>query len=400
MMDKHIYTITSLTHEIKTILETSFPRLWVEGEISNFKAHSSGHIYFTLKDENAQIRCAMWRFKAGELLFRLEDGLKVVAEADLQVYEKSGNYQLIIQQMQPAGIGALQLAFEQLKKRLHAEGLFDEAHKKALPEFPEKIGIITSPTGAAIRDIISVIGRRFPAAQIILYPVRVQGEGAADEISQAIQDFNEYREVEVLIVGRGGGSLEDLWAFNEEKVARAIYASKIPIISAVGHEVDFSISDFVADRRAATPSAAAEMVVPDRKELSGILTYYQEKMIQNIYQQITNYRNELQNLKRSYAFRRPEDLIFQKMQRLDEISRQLISEIHHILTLQQQNLTSRQQQLHSLNPLEILRRGYSICYKDGQVIKDVKQLEMLDVVQVKLSKGQFLSQVQMLGEGS
>jgi exodeoxyribonuclease VII large subunit len=400
MMDKHIYTITSLTHEIKTLLETSFPRLWVEGEISNYKAHSSGHIYFTLKDENAQIRCAMWRFKVGELLFRLEDGLKVVAEADLQVYEKSGNYQLIIQQMQPAGIGALQLAFEQLKKQLHAEGLFDEAHKKSLPEYPEKIGVITSPTGAAVRDIISVIGRRFPAAQIILYPVRVQGEGTAEEISKAIQDFNEYREVEVLIVGRGGGSLEDLWAFNEEKVARAIYASEIPIISAVGHEVDFSISDFVADRRAATPSAAAEMVVPDRKELSGILGYYQEKMVQNILQQITNYRTKLQNLKRSYAFRRPEDLIFQKMQRLDEISRQLISEMHHMLILQQQNLTSRQQQLHSLNPLEILRRGYSICYRDGEVIKDVKQLKMLDVVQVKLSKGQFLSQVQMLGEGS
>ncbi|OGB60413.1 MAG: exodeoxyribonuclease VII large subunit [Caldithrix sp. RBG_13_44_9] len=399
-MNKHIYSVSSLTHEIKTLLETSFPRLWVEGEISNYKAHSSGHIYFTLKDENAQIRCAMWCFKAGELLFRLEDGLKVVAEADLQVYEKTGSYQLIIQQMQPAGIGALQLAFEQLKKKLHAEGLFDEAHKKALPEFPERIGVITSPTGAAVRDIISVIGRRFPAAQIILYPVRVQGEGAAEEISKAIQDFNEYREIDVLIVGRGGGSLEDLWAFNEEKVARAIYASQIPIISAVGHEVDFSISDFVADRRAATPSAAAEMVVADRKELSGILAYFQEKMIQNILQQIKNYRNELQNLKKSYAFRRPEDLIFQKMQRLDEISRLLVSEINHRLTLQQQNLTSRQQQLRSLNPLEILRRGYSICYRDGQVIKDIRQLQMLDVVQIKLSKGQFLSQVQMLGEGS
>lgn len=399
-MNKHIYSVSSLTHEIKTLLETSFPRLWVEGEISNYKAHSSGHIYFTLKDENAQIRCAMWRFKAGELLFRLEDGLKVVAEADLQVYEKSGSYQLIIQQIQPAGIGALQLAFEQLKKRLHAEGLFEEAHKKALPEFPERIGVITSPTGAAVRDIISVIGRRFPAAQIILYPVRVQGEGAAEEISKAIQDFNEYRNIDVLIVGRGGGSLEDLWAFNEEKVARAIYASQIPIISAVGHEVDFSISDFVADKRAATPSAAAEMVVADRKELSGILVYFQEKMIQTILQQIKNYRNELQNLKKSYAFRRPEDLIFQKMQRLDEISRMLVSEINHRLTLQQQNLTSRQQQLRSLNPLEILRRGYSICYKDGQVIKDIRQLQMLDVVQIKLSKGQFLSQVQMLGEGS
>lgn len=398
-MDRHIYTVSSLTHEIKTLLETSFPRLWVEGEISNYKAHSSGHIYFTLKDENAQIRCAMWRFKAGELLFRLEDGLKVIVEADIQVYEKNGTYQLIVQQLQPAGIGALQLAFEQLKQRLRAEGLFDEAHKKPLPEFPERIGVITSPTGAAIRDIISVIHRRFPAMQIILYPVRVQGEGAAEEIVQAIKDFNECKAVDVLIVGRGGGSLEDLWAFNEEKVARAIYDSQIPIVSAVGHEIDFSISDFVADRRAATPTAAAEMVVPDRKELAGILTHYYEKITQTIQQQITNYRNELLSLKRSYAFRRPEDLIFQKIQRLDEIFRHMTMATNHLLTLHQQNLYYLQQQLRHLNPLEILQRGYSICYKDGQVIKNVKQLNILDVVQVKLAKGQFLSQVQMLGEG-
>ncbi len=398
-MDRHIYTVSSLTHEIKTLLETSFPRLWVEGEISNYKAHSSGHIYFTLKDENAQIRCAMWRFKAGELLFRLEDGLKVIVEADLQVYEKNGTYQLIVQQLQPAGIGALQLAFEQLKQRLRAEGLFDEAHKKPLPEFPERIGVITSPTGAAIRDIISVIHRRFPAIQIILYPVRVQGEGAAEEIVQAIKDFNEFKAVDVLIVGRGGGSLEDLWAFNEEKVARAIYDSHIPIVSAVGHEVDFSISDFVADRRAATPTAAAEMVVPDRKELAGIFTHYYEKITQTIQQRITNYRNELFNLKRSYAFRRPEDLIFQKTQHLDEIFRHMTMATNHLLTLHQQNLFYLQQQLRHLNPLEILQRGYSICYKDGRVIKNVRQLNILDVVQVKLAKGQFLSQVQMLGEG-
>lgn len=398
-MDRHIYTVSSLTHEIKTLLETSFPRLWVEGEISNYKAHSSGHIYFTLKDENAQIRCAMWRFKAGELLFRLEDGLKVIVEADIQVYEKNGTYQLIVQQLQPAGIGALQLAFEQLKQRLRAEGLFDETHKKPLPEFPERIGVITSPTGAAIRDIISVIHRRFPAIQIILYPVRVQGEGAAEEIVQAIKDFNEFKAVDVLIVGRGGGSLEDLWAFNEEKVARAIYDSHIPIVSAVGHEIDFSISDFVADRRAATPTAAAEMVVPDQKELMGMLAHYYEKITQTIQQLITNYRNELFSLKRSYAFRRPEDLIFQKTQRLDEIFRHITMVTNHLLALHQQNLFYLQQQLRHLNPLEILQRGYSICYKDGYVIKNVKQLNILDVVQVKLAKGQFLSQVQMLGEG-
>jgi len=264
-MEEKIYTVSELTREIKQVLETGFPCLWVEGEISNFKRHSSGHLYFTLKDENSQIRCAMWRYRANDLIFRPEDGMKVLVQGNLQVYEPGGYYQIIVQQVQPAGVGELQLAFEQLKKKLYAEGLFDEAHKKPIPIFPERIGVITSPTGAAIRDIISVITRRFPIAQIILAPVRVQGPGAKEEIVQAIQDFNEFGEVDVLIVGRGGGSLEDLWAFNEEVVARAIFTSKIPIISAVGHEIDFSISDFVADRRAPTPSAAAEMAVPDRK---------------------------------------------------------------------------------------------------------------------------------------
>jgi exodeoxyribonuclease VII large subunit len=397
-MEKNIYTVTTLTRQIKEVLETSFPRLWVEGEISNFKQHSSGHLYFTLKDEGAQIRCAMWRFKAGELLFRLEDGLKVIVEADVQVYERSGNYQLIVQQLQPAGIGDLQLAFEQLKKKLFEEGLFEESHKKPIPLYPERIGVITSPTGAAIRDIISVVSRRFPAVQLILYPVRVQGEGATREIAQAIRDFNEYGQVDVLIVGRGGGSLEDLWAFNEEAVARAINDSELPVISAVGHEVDFSISDFVADRRAPTPSAAAEMVVRDRQELLGVMAYYHERFTNSLQQRIGQYRETIKSITRSYAFRRPEDIIYQKIQRLDEISRNIVIAMLHQLVMKNQRLGNIRQQLRALSPLEVLRRGYSICYKDGQVIKNVKQLKTLDIVQVKLSKGQFLSQVQMLGE--
>jgi len=315
-MEKRIYTVSTLTREIKEVLETSFPRLWVEGEVSNYKRHSSGHLYFTLKDENAQIRCAMWRFKADELRFRLEDGLKVLLEADIQVYEKSGTYQLVVQQLQPAGIGELQLAFEQLKKRLQEEGLFDPQHKKNIPPYPERIGVVTSPTGAAIRDIVSVVSRRFPAAEMLLYPVKVQGEGAADDIARAIADFNDFGEVEVLIVGRGGGSLEDLWAFNEEVVARAIFQSKIPIISAVGHEVDFSIADFVADRRAPTPSAAAEMVVPDRQELQGVLAYFLEKYRNQILQMVSAFQEKTDAFRKSYAFRRPEDLIYQKIQQV------------------------------------------------------------------------------------
>jgi exodeoxyribonuclease VII large subunit len=397
-MEKRIYTVSSLTKEIKEFLETSFPRLWVEGEISNYKQHSSGHLYFTLKDENAQIRCVMWRFKANDLLFRLEDGMKVLLEGDIQVYERSGNYQLIIQQIQPAGIGELQLAFEQLKKRLHEEGLFDEDHKKTIPVFPESIGVITSATGAAIRDIVSVISRRFPSAQVILLPVKVQGEGAAREIVDAIQGFNQHRKVDVLIVGRGGGSLEDLWAFNEEIVARAIYDSEIPIISAVGHEVDYTTADFVADRRAPTPSAAGEIAVPDYREISGVLAYYDEKFSNAIQQMIENYRDFIEAKRTSYAFRRPEDLLYQKIQRLDEITRQIQRAARHLLELNHQQLENKRQQLRALSPIDVLRRGYSICYKDGKIIKEVGQVKVLDLVQVRLSRGQFLSQIQMLGD--
>ncbi len=397
-MDERIYTVTELTREIKQLLETSFPRLWVEGEISNFKRHSSGHLYFTLKDENSQISCAMWRFRADNLLFKMEDGMKVLVQGDVQVYERGGSYQLIVSQIQPAGIGALQLAFEQLKKKLHAEGLFDEAHKKPIPLYPECIGVVTSPTGAAIRDIVSVLSRRFPGIKIILSPVRVQGETAASEIARAIEDFNEFDQVDVLIVGRGGGSLEDLWAFNEEIVARAIYNSKIPVISAVGHEIDYSISDFVADRRAPTPSAAAEMAVRDRQELLGVVAYYRERFSTQLLQKLGNYRERIENLQRSYAFRRPEDIIFQKIQRVDELTKNIQIALQHNLEIKKQRLLNSENQLKALSPTAVLKRGYSICFKDGEVIKDVRQLSVLDMVQVRLGRGQFISQVQMLGE--
>ncbi len=376
----------------------SFPRLWVEGEISNFKRHTSGHLYFTLKDEHAQINCAMWRFRANGLLFEPRDGMQVVVEGELQVYEKGGYYQLVVHQIQPAGVGALQMAFEQLKQKLHQEGLFDEKYKKPIPDFPERIGVVTSPTGAAIRDIISVVTRRFPGVQILLYPVRVQGDGAAGEIARAIRDFNEFGNVDVLIVGRGGGSLEDLWPFNEEVVARAIFESHIPIISAVGHEIDFSIADFVADRRAPTPSAAAEMVVKDRAELIGVVRYYREKLTVSLIKEIQAYREKVQSLLRSYAFRKPEDIVYQKMQRVDELQKNILLATDHLLALKRNRLESLQYQLQALNPTAILKRGYSICFKDGEVVKDVSRVNVLDIVQVRLARGQFLSQVQMLGE--
>src|SRR5450830_1303089 len=259
--EKNILSVTEITHRIKGVLEMGFSEVWVQGEISNCKNHSSGHLYFTLKDGSASLSAVMWRSRVAQLLFRPNDGMKVIVWGNITVYEPRGNYQIDCLQIQPVGIGELQLAFDRLKQKLSAEGLFDEAHKKPLPEYPEKIGIVTSPTGAAIQDMLNILARRFPALEVIVAPVKVQGIGAAEEIAEAIQDLNSLSDIDVIIVGRGGGSLEDLWAFNEEVVARAIYSSRIPIVSAVGHEIDFSISDFVADLRAPTPSAAAELVV-------------------------------------------------------------------------------------------------------------------------------------------
>jgi len=395
-MDQKIYTVSALTREVKELLEMSFPRLWVEGEISNLKFHSSGHIYFTLKDESAQIACAMWRSRANQLIFRPGDGMQVLVEGELQVYERGGTYQLIVQQIQPAGVGALQMAFEQLKKKLHAEGLFDEQYKKPLPLYPEKIGIITSPTGAAIRDIVSVGSRRFPCIEIILSPVRVQGEGAAEEIVHAIKNMNEYGEVEVIILGRGGGSMEDLWAFNEESVARAIFDSEIPIVSAVGHEIDFSISDFVADRRAPTPSAAAELVVKDRAELLGVTNYYQERLNNGMKKLIREYQEKITSYSSSYAFRKPEDFIFQKIQRVDDLQKFISMSLSHLIKLKTQNLRRVKEQINALNPQAILGRGYSICSKEGEIVKSVDQLELQDIVDIKLAQGQFSSQVKSL----
>ncbi|MCB0262040.1 MAG: exodeoxyribonuclease VII large subunit [Calditrichaeota bacterium] len=387
------YSVSQLTRDIKSVLEQSFPRLWVEGEISNYKRHSSGHIYFTLKDESAQISCAMWKFRAAQLAFLPQDGIKVLVEGDVQVYERSGNYQLIIQQIQPAGVGALQMAFEQLKRRLLAEGLFDDAHKKTLPPFPGSVGVITSPTGAAIRDIVSVIQRRSPATKIVLLPVRVQGAGAAEEIAAAIGTFNKYQNVDVLIVGRGGGSLEDLWAFNEEIVARAIFDSTVPVISAVGHEVDFSIADFVADHRAPTPSAAAEIAVRDWREIQGQLNYFHEKMGSLLHKRLDNLRDQLTNWQNSYAFRRPLDLVFQQRQRLDELQRSLTNNVNHAIQMRQVNLKHIQTQLNSLNPDAILKRGYSIATRNGKILTDASQLANGDSVHIRLASGGFDSTV-------
>ncbi|RKY92009.1 exodeoxyribonuclease VII large subunit [candidate division KSB1 bacterium] len=388
---QRIYSITELTRQIKFLLESHFPNVWVKGEISNFKLHSSGHMYFSLKDENAQLPCVMWRGRNNLLFFMPKDGMKVVAQGNVTVYEKRGYYQFEVLELQPAGIGELQLAFEQLKQRLKAEGLFEAEHKKPIPAYPERIGIVTSATGAAIRDLVTVVGRRFPSVQLILNPVRVQGDGAAEDIARAIDEFNEYGQVDVLIVGRGGGSLEDLWPFNEEVVARAIFRSKIPIISAVGHEVDFSISDFVADLRAPTPSAAAELVVRNRDELLSTLQAMVQKMYRLLKEKIRYYRDKVNYLESSYALRRPADVIKEYNQRLDELTRTMETALTHQIERERARIAALTKHLENLNPLSIMKRGYSICYReqDGHIIIDAVQLQKEDKIRVQFAKGQI-----------
>ncbi|MBN1154045.1 exodeoxyribonuclease VII large subunit [candidate division KSB1 bacterium] len=394
--DVKILTITELTREIKLLIESSFPMVWAEGEISNFKLHSSGHMYFSLKDSGAQVSCVLWRTRAQSLRFTPQDGMKVIVMGAVTLYEKRGAYQLDIAKMQPSGIGDLQLAFEQLKQKLKEEGLFDQQYKKPIPKFPERIGIVTSPTGAAIRDLLNVLTRRFPCAEVIINPVRVQGDGAAQEIARAIDEFNEYGQIDVMIVGRGGGSLEDLWAFNEEVTARAIFRSKIPVISAVGHEIDFSISDFVADLRAPTPSAAAELVVPDKDDLMHRIVNNLRTMHDTIATRIQYYQDRLVTFERSYGIRRPTDLVKQFQQRLDDVLISMQRIQSHRLDMLRSKLESTKQRLTSLAPMAVLKRGYSICYReqDDQIISNASDLEADDKIRVQFNIGHITGTVE------
>jgi exodeoxyribonuclease VII large subunit len=386
-IDKKVITITELTRQIKFSLESNFQRVWVEGELSNFKQHSSGHLYFTLKDEGAQLSALMWRSRVAHLTFQPQDGMKVLARGSLTVYPPRGNYQLDVDQIQPLGLGELQLAFERLKQKLDAEGLFDAAHKKPIPEFPECIGLVTSETGAALQDIRSVLSRRHPSVHVVLMPVRVQGAGAAGEIAHAIKLMNHYGGIDVLIVGRGGGSLEDLWAFNEEVVARAIYASKIPIISAVGHEIDFSIADFVADLRAPTPSAAAELSVRDRTELLEDIGNLYDAMRGALDNQISGLRERTASLVTSYSFNRPKDLVREFSQRVDELERTLDISCSHVAQIVHQKYHSLRLQLAALNPSSVIKRGYAIVRKQGRTISSAGLLQYGDDADIQFHDG-------------
>lgn len=391
-----VYSVYELTQEIKYALETGFPPLFVQGEISNFKRHTSGHFYFSLKDSEAQLPCVMWKGRNMNLAFQPQDGMKVLAFGQLTVYERQGKYQLDVFSLRPLGTGELQLAFEALKRKLAEEGLFDPMHKKPIPEFPERIGIVTSESGAAIRDILQILKRRAPWVEIVLRPVRVQGIGAAEEIATAIDEFNEYGNVDVLIVGRGGGSVEDLWVFNEEVVARAIFRSRIPIISAVGHEIDFSIADFVADLRAPTPSAAAELVVRDKKELEDRLQNFLRRMYKRVQNELLLYQERISRIQKSWALRWPIEKIREYRQRIDDLCEEMETSLAHAIQQYRANCETLCGKLVSLNPEAVLRRGYSmtIRVRDGRIVSKSSDLGINERVRIRFAQGAVQGKVE------
>jgi len=430
--ERKILSVSELTARISNVLASQFSNLWVEGEVSNYRPAQSGHLYFTLKDAKAQVRCVCFRTQAMRLRFRPEDGLKLIVRGSISVYEPRGEYQIYVEHIEPSGVGALQLAFEQLKKRLEAEGLFDVARKKPLPR---RIGIVTSPRGAAVRDILRILRRRFPNLHLIVYPVRVQGEGAAEEIVAALNYFSRKKAVDVILLARGGGSIEDLWSFNEESVARAIAACAIPVVSGVGHETDFTIADFVADVRASTPSAAAEIVVKSRLEFQKHLLELEHKISQRMRYVLLEHRHHLKELTTHIGFRRLEDLLRQHRQQTDEMTSRLaialegrIEKLRRRYTVAATRIASfdlrarirtfglrlvqrstelgvrmerllgtkiqlwerLRVQLDERSPLRVLQRGYAICTDAaGNVVSAADQVAVGAELNVQLARGRL-----------
>ncbi len=411
-----VYSVTELTSQIKSNLEGAFPKVWVEGEIADFARAHSGHIYFTLKDESSQLRAVLWRSSANKVKFDLESGLQVICRGPINVYEPRGTYQLIVDLVEPKGKGALQLAFEQLKDKLTKEGMFDPEIKKNLPALPKKIGVVTSPRGAAITDILRTLERRFARLHVVIYPARVQGEGAASEIAEGINYLGSQTDIDVIIVGRGGGSMEDLWAFNEEIVARAIYNCPIPLISAVGHEVDFTIADFVADIRVSTPTAAAEMVIEKeqafveridslKQQMSHLLRYeVQEKKfrVESLIQHraFQNFKLHLKNLEQKV-----DELDMRAWNVIKDLQRKMVESRAHVSLFEERLLNLMREkiqglkgtwerlaaELHNLSPLNILKKGYALCWTDSgqKLVRDIGELAENEELVVSFFKGEL-----------
>jgi exodeoxyribonuclease VII large subunit len=367
-MSETLFSVSDITGLIKQALEEEFSDVNVIGEISNFKAHVSGHWYFTLKDSNAQISCTMWRGLNNYVFFTPQDGMKIIVSGRLTVYPPRGGYQIDVRSMKPAGIGELQAAFEKLKQKLSDEGLFDHEHKKQIPAFPKKIGIVTAIDGAAFQDMKNIAARRYPLVELVIASSKVQGEGAADEIVQNINLLNKQKDIDLIIVGRGGGSLEDLWAFNEEIVARAIYNSEIPIICGIGHEVDFTISDFVADLRAPTPSAAMELATPNIDELFGYINDFSYYSSQRISETISNYYDEINSILSSYGFRLPQDIIKSKFQLLDSVLYRFSNSVEVKLSHKKNSLLLLESRINSYSIEDVLKRGFIFVKQDEAIV--------------------------------
>ncbi|MBO9129714.1 exodeoxyribonuclease VII large subunit [Bacillus sp. 165] len=445
-MEKQYLTVTALTRYIKAKIDRDphLQAVWLKGEISNFKYHSRGHMYFTLKDENARISAVMFSNQNRNIAFQPEDGMKVLVKGKVSVFEANGTYQIYVNEMQPDGIGNLYLAYEQLKTRLHEEGLFSERYKQRVPVYPKTIGVVTSPTGAAVRDILTTLKRRYPIAHIVVFPALVQGEFAAPSIVNAIETANKMNRIDVLIVGRGGGSIEELWAFNEEMVARAIFSSKVPVISAVGHETDFTIADFVADMRAPTPTAAAELAVPNIVDVQEKVIQRTIRLQRRMNEQLQRKVDKLTNLQNAYAFRYPHQLYRQKEEQFDRmleelvraqqrvmenkqkqieqltlslhnhhpqqkidhaklafntLEKQLKKELHNVLRVKEFTFTRALSKLETLSPLNVMKRGYSAVYSEEKhIIKSIQQVEIGDRISVQLQDGMLNCNVSEIEE--
>ena len=388
-------TVSELNDYIKNVFDSSrfLSSVTIKGEISNFTYHKSGHLYFSLKDSDAQIKAVMFRSSASRLKFMPESGMKVIAHGAVSVYQRDGVYQLYVSSMQPDGIGALYLAYEQLKEKLALEGLFSDEYKKLIPEMPERIGVITSPSGAAVRDIINVTGRRFPLAKLYIYPSLVQGDGAEENLIRGVDYFDKSGLVDVIIIGRGGGSIEDLWAFNSERLARRIFEAKIPVISAVGHETDFTICDFVVDMRAPTPSAAAELAVPDIRELYMRLDSYVGRSTSSLERKIEVADQRLANFYDRVALERLDTLFSNLGERLSRSSKSIVDAIKHRMEKESLGLLAVAEKLSAFNPLSILQRGYSITTNSDGKIASISNTKVGDQVQIKINKGKFKAEI-------
>jgi exodeoxyribonuclease VII large subunit len=393
---ERVLSVSQFTAQLKSVVESNFSSVWVAGEVSNFSRPQSGHCYFTLKDDGAQLRAVIWRTAASRLKFDLQDGLEVVCRGSLDVYPPRGSYQMVVSEIEPRGIGALELALRKLREKFAAEGLFDADRKRPLPIFPRRIGFVTSPTGAAVHDFLQVLKRRWRGVEVFIIPARVQGTGAAEEIAAGIRLANRMRPaLDVLVVGRGGGSLEDLWSFNEEPVVRAIAASKIPTVSAVGHEIDVTLADLVADVRALTPTEAAERVVPSSADVSEMVRLLSNRLQRTLGIQLANLRQRLDAIFSRPALARPLDFIHNQSRLVDELGMRLHSAMKFGVREQEQRLVALSGKLDSLSPLAVLGRGYSLTQdaKSGKLVTSVKQLKTGSEIRTRLAEGSVVSTV-------